>query len=280
MGNKKHGRKQEAAKRRAQRSRKAQRKQGIIASQSAAIADYVGGLKDRMETHTGVRTTAAAAATAGVVVAATGAVAAPAAASDQTIPDAPGSSVGAPLHPKVDPISDGKTLQAGVQKAATQTIAAPAADEHDSGQMTVPATDFKLGPGYGAGGGNWSSGSHTGMDFGAAQGSEVTAALAGTVKEVGSTGPYGNHVIIKHANGISTMYAHMSKVSVKKGERVKLGQEIGKVGSTGNSTGPHLHFEVLKKGKHTDPMPYFWTTDGGASEKQNRAAVNAAGKSA
>ena len=69
-------------------------------------------------------------------------------------------------------------------------------------------------------------------------------------------GTYGNLVTVRHADGFETRYAHLSKVDVKKGDRVEVGQDLGEVGSTGHSTGPHLHFEIRKEGKAWDPRPY------------------------
>ena len=94
---------------------------------------------------------------------------------------------------------------------------------------------------------------HTGMDLGASQGSDIMAMKAGVVVSSGYSGGYGNVVILEHDNGIRTLYAHCSKLLVKSGERVSKGQVIALVGSTGNSTGPHLHIEFRKGGKRYDP---------------------------
>jgi murein DD-endopeptidase MepM/ murein hydrolase activator NlpD len=68
---------------------------------------------------------------------------------------------------------------------------------------------------------------------------------------------YGNHVIIDHGNGFATLYAHMNSIFVKPGESVVAGQQIGSVGNTGNSTGPHLHFEIRYQGVPRDPLSYL-----------------------
>lgn len=98
---------------------------------------------------------------------------------------------------------------------------------------------------------------HTGTDIGASYGAAIVAANSGTVTLAGWNSGYGNCVIIDHGGGKATLYAHMSSYSVSKGQSVQKGQQIGCVGSTGNSTGPHLHFEVLINGSAVDPMQYF-----------------------
>ncbi|EJF53875.1 metalloendopeptidase-like membrane protein [Saprospira grandis DSM 2844] len=98
---------------------------------------------------------------------------------------------------------------------------------------------------------------HTGIDFGAPIGTPIYATGNGKVAKVvlKRTG-YGRHVIIDHGHGYKTLYAHMSKVEVKAGEKVKRGEIIGRVGNTGASTAPHLHYEVVYKGKKVNPLPF------------------------
>jgi murein DD-endopeptidase MepM/ murein hydrolase activator NlpD len=98
---------------------------------------------------------------------------------------------------------------------------------------------------------------HTGDDLSARQGTPFTAARSGRVLYSGWKKGYGNTVIIDHGNGVSTLYGHASKLSAKAGQPVKAGEYIGNVGSTGWSTGPHLHFEVRKNGKPINPTPYL-----------------------
>ncbi|MBE6915907.1 MAG: hypothetical protein E7471_04660 [Ruminococcaceae bacterium] len=99
---------------------------------------------------------------------------------------------------------------------------------------------------------------HTGVDIGAPMGASIVAAAAGKVVVAGwSSKGYGNYVVIQHEGSFSTLYAHMSKILVKKGQTVSKGTAIGKVGSTGYSTGPHLHFEVLINGDDVNPMKYY-----------------------
>ncbi|MEQ8695127.1 MAG: M23 family metallopeptidase [Bauldia litoralis] len=94
---------------------------------------------------------------------------------------------------------------------------------------------------------------HTGTDFGAPRGTPIYAAGDGTVLISGWKGGYGKYVRIRHNKEYMTAYAHMSKIHVKVGQRVKQGQVIGRVGTTGRSTGPHLHYEVLRHGKFVNP---------------------------
>lgn len=95
---------------------------------------------------------------------------------------------------------------------------------------------------------------HTGIDMACPQGTPILASNSGTVSFAGFSNIYGNYVIIKHANGYQTLYGHMSKIIAKKGQWVSQGTRIGLVGSTGYSTGPHLHFTVYKNGKLVNPM--------------------------
>jgi murein DD-endopeptidase MepM/ murein hydrolase activator NlpD len=98
---------------------------------------------------------------------------------------------------------------------------------------------------------------HTGVDIGAPSGQSIVAARAGTVVHAGPMGTYGNLVIIDHGNGFSTAYAHQTRVATSDGARVSAGQVIGYVGSTGASTGPHLHYETRVNGEPVDPMRYY-----------------------
>ncbi len=97
---------------------------------------------------------------------------------------------------------------------------------------------------------------HTGIDIGAPYGSRIKSAKEGKVIYAGWKGGYGKVVIIKHQLGYETVYGHMSKISVSVGQYVNAGQIIGRVGSTGVSTGPHLHFEIRRYGQATNPLKY------------------------
>jgi murein DD-endopeptidase MepM/ murein hydrolase activator NlpD len=100
---------------------------------------------------------------------------------------------------------------------------------------------------------------HPGIDIGIASGTTVAAAAAGRVivVETGYSGGYGNHIVIDHGGGIATLYAHLSQIFVAEGQDVQQGQAIGASGSTGYSTGPHLHFEVRLKGTPINPLGWL-----------------------
>ena len=95
---------------------------------------------------------------------------------------------------------------------------------------------------------------HTGTDMACPEGTPILAAMSGKIADVGYNRTYGNYIIINHGNGYQTLYAHMSKAIATKGQYVTQGTKIGLVGSTGYSTGPHLHFMVYKNGNRIDPM--------------------------
>jgi murein DD-endopeptidase MepM/ murein hydrolase activator NlpD len=100
---------------------------------------------------------------------------------------------------------------------------------------------------------------HAGLDFSAPSGTPIYATAQGVVKTAGNLGNgYGNHVVINHGYQYTTLYGHMFRIKVRPGQRVKRGEVIGYVGNTGKSTGPHLHYEVMKGGKHLDPIYFFY----------------------
>lgn len=141
---------------------------------------------------------------------------------------------------------------------ASEETSAPAAQSNDSGYVhPVPGNHTTA---YRASGSNWSSGSHTGIDFPVATGTSVKAITSGTVVTAGWGGAYGNEVVIKHADGHYSQYGHMSSLSVSAGQAVTAGQQVGLSGATGNATGPHLHFEVRTGpayGSDIDPIAYL-----------------------
>ncbi|MCX4806893.1 LysM peptidoglycan-binding domain-containing M23 family metallopeptidase [Streptomyces sp. NBC_01214] len=143
--------------------------------------------------------------------------------------------------------------------AAESRAEAPAAAPQSAAGFVAPvgggiSTQYKVA------GAMWSSGYHTGVDFIAAMGTTVKAVGAGTVVSAGWSGSYGNEVVIQHADGKYSQYAHLSQLSVSSGQSVTAGQTIGLSGSTGNSTGPHLHFEIRTTpsyGSDLDPIAYL-----------------------
>ncbi|MCS0637603.1 M23 family metallopeptidase [Streptomyces sp. LP05-1] len=124
----------------------------------------------------------------------------------------------------------------------------------------APVDGSYVSTGWHTGGSMWSSGSHTGIDFHAASGTEVVAVGRGTVVEAGWGGAYGNNVVIRMHDGTYTQYGHLSSINVQVGQDVLPGQQIGLSGSTGNSSGPHLHFEArtgADYGSDIDPIAYL-----------------------
>ncbi len=98
---------------------------------------------------------------------------------------------------------------------------------------------------------------HSGMDFRAPMGSPARVTAPGTVVKAGWNGGYGRMVEVEHAGGFTTRYGHLSKILVKEGQTLAAGDIVGKVGSSGRSTGPHLHYEVRRKGDAIDPVRFL-----------------------
>ncbi|MFD5555251.1 peptidoglycan DD-metalloendopeptidase family protein [Streptomyces sp. NPDC127068] len=143
-------------------------------------------------------------------------------------------------------------------KAVPVAAQAPAATA-SAGGYTLPVASG-VGTPYRASGSMWSSGYHTGVDFSVPSGTPLKAVGSGTVVSAGWAGAYGNQVIIQLADGKYAQYAHLSQLGVSAGQSVSGGQQIGTAGSTGNSTGPHLHFEIRTSpsyGSDVDPLSYL-----------------------
>ncbi|MEV5988437.1 M23 family metallopeptidase [Streptomyces sp. NPDC052051] len=140
---------------------------------------------------------------------------------------------------------------AGTDTKAVSGNAKPAgasAQVVNSSGWVAPVKQYALSAGYAQAGGMWKS-THSGQDFAVPSGTDVVAASSGTVVKAGGNGAgdgpaYGNAVVIKHAGGTYSQYAHLSRVDVQIGQSVGAGQHIAKSGNTGNSSGPHLHFEI------------------------------------
>ena len=102
------------------------------------------------------------------------------------------------------------------------------------------------------------SSNHTGLDIAATYGTKIQVVASGTITHASYNGAYGNLVKVDHGNGLETWYAHTRKMYVSVGQTVKAGEVIAEVGSTGNSTGPHLHLEIRINGEHVDPQNYLY----------------------
>ncbi|MFB8134097.1 M23 family metallopeptidase [Streptomyces mirabilis] len=142
----------------------------------------------------------------------------------------------------------------------TQAAAPRAAGAATDTGYTLPVEGATIGTGYKVAGSMWSSGYHTGVDFVVPTGTTVKAVAAGTVVSAGWGGAYGNQVVIQHADGRYSQYAHLSALSVSAGQTVTESQQIGLSGATGNVTGPHLHFEIRTTpnyGSDVDPVAYL-----------------------
>ncbi|MFJ6363426.1 peptidoglycan DD-metalloendopeptidase family protein [Streptomyces globisporus] len=138
-----------------------------------------------------------------------------------------------------------------------------------TGQWLKPVS-APYGTPFGKPGLMWSSGRHTGLDFPAKTGTPIRAVDSGIVRQAIDSGPYGKHIEINHGSGLSSLYAHMSAMLAKASDTVKRGQQIGRVGATGNTTGPHLHLEARINGKTVDPMRYL---EGGGDGGSGGAGV-------
>ncbi|MEU8730570.1 MULTISPECIES: M23 family metallopeptidase [Streptomyces] len=165
--------------------------------------------------------------------------------------------------------------QAAAQaKAAKAEKAAASAKKSTTAKQTAtkkkavswvdPVKKYELSASFAQNGGMWAH-KHSGQDFAVPIGTNVVAAHGGTVVKAGGNGAgdgpaYGNAIVIKHGNGTYSQYAHLSKINVKIGQIVKTGQSIAKSGNTGNSSGPHLHFEIRTTpnyGSAVDPVAFL-----------------------
>ncbi|MFD6826003.1 peptidoglycan DD-metalloendopeptidase family protein [Streptomyces sp. NPDC059759] len=163
----------------------------------------------------------------------------------------------APAKPSAAKPAAAKPAAAKADTASTATKTAAVAN--GSG-YTLPVDGATIGTNYKVAGSMWSSGYHTGTDFVVPTGTTIKSIAAGTVVSAGWGGAYGNQVVIQHADGRYSQYAHMSSLSVSAGQTVTEGQQIGLSGATGNVTGPHLHFEIRTTpdyGSDIDPVAYL-----------------------
>ncbi|WP_318207483.1 M23 family metallopeptidase [Streptomyces sp. SJL17-1] len=147
-----------------------------------------------------------------------------------------------------------KEIREAEQRAARE------AERRRLASFQLPVEGTYVSTGYQTGGSLWSSGSHSGIDFHASYGSSVVSVGSGTVVEAGWGGAYGNNIVIRMNDGTYTQYGHLSSIGVYVGQSVEPGERIGISGSTGNSTGPHLHFEARttsEYGSDINPISYL-----------------------
>ncbi|MEV5203598.1 LysM peptidoglycan-binding domain-containing M23 family metallopeptidase [Streptomyces sp. NPDC053720] len=172
-----------------------------------------------------------------------------------------GSALPSKAPSTVEKSAPAKTSSAPKTEALkTEAPAAAPATAQSSASGYVHPVPGNHTTGYRASGSNWSSGSHTGIDFPVATGTGVKSITSGTVVTAGWGGAYGNQVVVKHADGHYSQYGHLSSISVSAGQAVSAGQQLGLSGATGNATGPHLHFEVRTGpayGSDIDPIAFL-----------------------
>ncbi|MEU6670561.1 M23 family metallopeptidase [Streptomyces sp. NPDC046727] len=125
-------------------------------------------------------------------------------------------------------------------------------------QYTLPTSSYTITSTFGQAGSMWSSGYHTGLDFAAPTGTLIKAVHSGTITEAGWAGAYGYRTILTLDDGTELWFCHQSSISVSAGQKVSTGDVIGRVGATGNVTGPHLHLEVHPGGQATGIDPMAW----------------------
>ncbi|MET9255255.1 M23 family metallopeptidase [Streptomyces sp. NPDC003717] len=153
-----------------------------------------------------------------------------------------------------------RAAEAAKEAHEAKERAARAAERKRLNTFVAPISGSYVSTGYQSSSSLWSSGSHTGIDFHAASGTAVHAVGTGTVVTTGWGGAYGNQVVIKMHDGTYTQYGHLSSINVSVGQSVTPGQQIALSGNTGNTTGPHLHFEARtgpEYGSDMDPVAYL-----------------------
>ncbi|TPQ20812.1 M23 family metallopeptidase [Streptomyces sporangiiformans] len=180
------------------------------------------------------------------------------------LPDTTATSV------KAQADAQAKAAASAKQAAAKQAAAKQAAAKKAAAKKAVkpswvdPVAKYKLSASFAQAGNMWSH-NHSGQDFAVASGTKVVATHGGTVVKAGGNGAgdgpaYGNAVVIKHGNGTYSQYAHLSRINVNVGQVVATGQTIALSGNTGNSSGPHLHFEIRTTpnyGSAVDPVKFL-----------------------
>ncbi|MFE6039709.1 M23 family metallopeptidase [Streptomyces sp. NPDC056452] len=152
--------------------------------------------------------------------------------------------------------------KAAAEKKAAEAAAKKKAEAERLAKLAasyaLPTSSYTITSTFGQAGSMWSSGYHTGLDFAAPTGTPIKAVHGGTVKSAGWSGSYGYHTVIELDDGTEISYSHQSSMDVTAGQRVTTGETIGRVGATGNVTGPHLHLEVhTADGSGIDPMSWL-----------------------
>ncbi|MEV6944586.1 M23 family metallopeptidase [Streptomyces sp. NPDC051172] len=239
--------------------------------------------KRRRPARTHRTTTRAAGVAALAATGVIGTLAAPALAADTSVEQTgltPVITIGDTIANRIEAQADAQkqaaeeaALKKAAQEAAREKAAAQAKQEREAKEraareaerkrlntFVAPISNSYVSTGYRASSSLWSSGSHTGIDFHAASGTPVHAVGAGTVVQTGWGGAYGNQIVIKMNDGTYTQYGHLSSIGISVGQTVTPGQQIGLSGATGNTTGPHLHFEARttpEYGSDIDPVAYL-----------------------
>ncbi|MFI7357550.1 M23 family metallopeptidase [Streptomyces avidinii] len=156
--------------------------------------------------------------------------------------------------------AEAKAAEEAAEKAAAEKAAAEKAEQArpaaPAGSYSLPTSAYTLTSHYGDSGSMWSSGHHTGLDFAAPTGTPVKAVSGGKITSAGWSGAYGYRIVLELPDGTEIWYCHLSSMSVTSGT-VGAGETIGRVGATGNVTGPHLHLEVRKGGSTMDPLAWL-----------------------
>lgn len=139
------------------------------------------------------------------------------------------------------------------------------------GEKKLPLNRYRVGAGWGHSSGPHAGRNHKGLDFAAPSGAPIYSVTDGKVVMARSYYGYGNLVVVKTPTGKRVLYAHQSKMMVKRGEQVRAGEQIGKVGSTGYSTGPHLHFETrTAKDRAYNPLKFLSASKAGLQKRSNQ----------
>jgi murein DD-endopeptidase MepM/ murein hydrolase activator NlpD len=164
---------------------------------------------------------------------------------------------GGPLAVDDDPLPIPSLAHGTTPAAPAPAPAAPRPVVAVTPAFGLPVHGYYLSARFDERGSHWGGGRHTGLDFVVPSGTRVHAVAAGRVVDASWDGPYGRSVIVGHADGTQTRYAHMSAIGVEVGDRVAVGATLGRSGASGNVTGAHLHLEVVVGGTQIDPCAWL-----------------------